>query len=52
MMLFELTAPAAFLLVWHYNGERGYCPKWAQRAFYLFYPVHLVVLGVITNIIL
>ncbi len=52
MMLFELTAPIAFLLVWHYNGQRGNCPKWAQRAFYLFYPVHLTVLGVITNLVL
>ena len=52
MMLFELTAPVAFLLVWHYNGERGYCPKWAQKAFYLFYPVHLAMLGMIANIVL
>lgn len=52
MVLFELTAPIAFLLVWYYNGQRGNCPKWAQRAFYLFYPVHLTVLGVITNLVL
>ncbi len=52
MMLFELTAPLAFLLVWHYNGQRGCCPKWAKWAFYLFYPVHLVVLGSITNLVL
>lgn len=52
MMLFELTAPIAFVLTWFYNGQRGRCPRWEQRAFYLFYPVHLVVLGVITNIIL
>ncbi len=52
MMLFELTAPLAFVLLGFYNGQRGRCPKWAQRAFYLFYPVHLVVLGIITNILL
>lgn len=52
MMLFELTAPLAFVLTWFYNGQRGRCPQWAKWAFYLFYPVHLVVLGVITNIIL
>lgn len=52
MMLFELTAPLAFLLVWYYNGERGYCPKWMQRAFYLFYPVHLTLLALVTNLLL
>lgn len=52
MMLFELTAPLAFVLTWFYNGQRGRCPQWAKWAFYLFYPVHLVVLGVITNILL
>lgn len=52
MMLFELTAPLAFVLTWFYNGKRGRCPQWAKWAFYLFYPVHLVVLGVITNVLL
>lgn len=52
MMLFERTAPLAFVLTWFYNGQRGRCPQWAKWAFYLFYPMHLVVLGVITNIIL
>lgn len=52
MMLFELTAPLAFVLTWFYNGQRGRCPQWAKWAFYLFYPVHLVVLGVITNVLL
>ena len=51
MMLFELTAPLAFVLTWFYNGQRGRCPQWAKWAFYLLYPVHLVVLGVITNIL-
>lgn len=52
MMLFELTAPLAFVLTWFYNGQRGRCPQWAKWAFYLFYPVHLVVLGVLTNVLL
>lgn len=46
---FELTAPLAFVLIWRYSGQRGRCPKWAQWAFYLFYPVHLAVLGMVTN---
>ena len=52
MMLFERTAPLAFVLTWFYNGQRGYCPKWAKQAFYWFYPVHLVVLGIVTNVLL
>ena len=52
MMLFELTAPLAFVLTWFYNGQRGRCPQWAKWAFYLFYPVHLTVLGVLTNVLL
>ena len=30
MMLFEITAPLAFVLLWFYNGERGRCPQWAK----------------------
>ncbi|MBQ7432202.1 MAG: hypothetical protein IJV50_01840 [Lachnospiraceae bacterium] len=30
-----------------YNGQRGYCPKWLQWGFYWFYPLHLVILGLI-----
>ena len=52
MMLFELTAPLAFLFIWHYNGQRGRCSKVLQRGFYLFYPVHLLLLALITNVIL
>ena len=42
-MLWEYTAPVAFLLTYHYNGSRGrQLPKWF---FYGFYPVHLLVLA-------
>ncbi|WP_265456007.1 TraX family protein [Enterococcus sp. HY326] len=33
-----------------YNGKRGYSPAWMKWGFYLFYPVHLVLLVVIRNI--
>ena len=52
MMLFELTAPLAFVLIWFYNGQRGRCPQWAKWAFYGFYPVHLSLLAVVTNWVL
>lgn len=52
MMLFEWTAPLAFLLVWYYNGQRGRCAPWQKWAFYGFYPVHLTILAAVTNLLL
>ena len=52
LLLFEITAPLAFVLVWFYNGQRGRCPQWAKWAFYGFYPVHLSLLAVVTNWVL
>ena len=52
MMLFEITAPLVFVLLWLYNGERGRCPQWAKWAFYGFYPVHLTLLALVTNLLL
>ena len=52
LFLFELTAPLAFVLVWFYNGQRGACSSLHKKAFYWFYPVHLLVLAGITNLLL
>ena len=52
LFLFELTAPLAFVLVWFYNGQRGACSPLQKKAFYWFYPVHLLVLAGITNLLL
>ena len=52
LFLFELTAPLAFVLVWFYNGQRGACSPLQKKAFYWFYPVHLLVLACITNLLL
>ncbi len=52
LFAFEFTAPLAFVLIWFYNGQRGRCSKAVQTAFYWFYPVHLAVLAMITNLVL
>ena len=52
LFMFELTAPLAFVLVWFYNGQRGACSPLHKKAFYWFYPVHLSVLAVVTNLLL
>lgn len=45
----EMPAPAAFLPIYFYNGKRGISLKYF---FYWFYPVHLVILGIITKYVL
>ena len=50
--LFEPVAPLAFGLVWFYSGERGSSSKLEQWAFYWFYPAHIFVLGILTNLLL
>ncbi len=49
LFLFELTAPLAFVLVWFYNGQRGACSPLLKKAFYWFYPVHLLVLAMVSQ---
>lgn len=50
--LFEPVAPLAFGLVWFYSGERGGSSKLEQWAFYWFYPAHIFILGILTNLLL
>ena len=44
-MLYEITAPVAFVLTYFYNGERKI--KKYKYAFYAFYPIHLILLYLI-----
>ena len=34
-----------------YNGELGYHAKWFRRLYYSFYPVHMLVIGIICMLI-
>lgn len=31
-------------IIWQYNGEKGYSSKWLNNLFYLYYPVHLIII--------
>lgn len=48
MTLIEIFALAAFLPIFLYNGKKGPGNKAVSMAFYLFYPVHLLILYLIT----
>lgn len=42
----------ALLPIWLYNGNRGYSKKWFQYFCYAFYPLHMLILFGVRNIIL
>ena len=46
LSLYELTAALAFILVGKYNGEKG-DGRLPRNWFYIFYPLHLLVLSAI-----
>ena len=45
-----VTGPIAFYGIWCYTGERK--DRINKYVYYAFYPLHLLVLGVIANYIL
>lgn len=40
----------ALVPIWMYNGEKGPGGKWLQYGSYLFYPVHMLILWLITTV--
>ena len=46
----QLFAVAALIPLWLYDGHKATKSIWIQRAFYLFYPVHLAVLYLIVRL--
>lgn len=40
----------ALIPIWLYRGKQGYHSKVLQYAFYAFYPVHLLILGLLKMI--
>lgn len=47
--LLSLFAIFSVVPIYFYNGKKGKMPKVAQMGFYLFYPIHLIVLYVISQ---
>lgn len=37
----------ALIPIWLYRGKQGYRSKWLQYGYYAFYPLHLLILGLI-----
>ncbi|MCC4119252.1 TraX family protein [Lactococcus lactis] len=52
----EIISIFGFLFVGYllskYNGDRGYSPRWVKWGFYIFYPLHLIILEAINYFIL
>ncbi|CAD5899685.1 Fimbrial assembly protein fimC [Carnobacterium maltaromaticum] len=38
-------------LLLNYNGQRGYSPTWVKWGFYLFYPLHMIILIIIRGLL-
>lgn len=47
--LMYVTGPLAFYGIWCYNGERK--DLWPKYVYYIFYPAHLLVLGMIARLL-
>lgn len=45
----QYMAVLALLPIWLYNGRQGYHSKWFQYFCYAFYPVHILILGLLVR---
>lgn len=45
----QCFAVLALVPIWLYNGKQGYHSKWFQYVCYAFYPVHLLILGLVVR---
>lgn len=45
-----VTGPLSFYAIWCYNEKRG--DKFPKYAYYIFYPLHLLILGIIAKYVL
>ena len=45
----QCFALLALVPIWLYNGKQGYHSKWFQYVCYAFYPVHLLILGLLVR---
>lgn len=51
LLLNDKKALLAFIPIYLYNGERGNCGRLMKYGFYIFYPLHLLILGLLKMII-
>lgn len=54
---FQLVSPQVFALlalpiIWSYKGQQGYHSKFNQLFNYLFYPLHMLIIGLLATLIL
>ena len=45
----QCFAVLALIPIWLYNGRQGYHSRWFQYVCYAFYPVHLLILGLLVR---
>ena len=45
----QCFAVFALIPIWLYNGSQGYHSKWFQYLCYAFYPVHMLILGLVVR---
>ena len=47
----QSLALLALIPIWLYRGKQGYHSKWLQYFYYAFYPLHLLILGILKMVL-